>query len=86
MKNRSYLGEHTRPDCGHRSKRQFQKWTIQEQSRNYRLTLKYDLAKESLPYIGLLLVIVFGQGTVGVVTLVWLLHSLRKRFENRNDR
>ena len=92
MKEHPYPRGHNLRDGGAPSERQFLKWCMQEQSRNHRLTLKYDLAKASLPYIpyivvllAILIVIVFGQDLL-VVPLVWMIHSLWKRSESRSDR
>jgi hypothetical protein len=68
----------------------FLKW-LNEQSRIARLKLKYDLAKESLPYITALLMLIFTglvyrEALIGVAPTLfaWIIHALKKRSEKKD--
>ena len=68
----------------------FLKW-MHEQSSITKLKLRYDLAKESLPYFTALLMLIFTgivyrEALIGVAPTLfaWIIHSLKKRAERKD--
>jgi hypothetical protein len=68
----------------------FLKWH-QEETSIVRSKMRYDFAKESLPYTTALLVLVFTgifyrEALIGLAPTLstWIIHSLKKHFESGN--